>query len=206
MRHVDRAAHSAGDLKGWARITTAFRLTEDPGASFALFSSLEAVIEMAEQLGFDALAPVAKALPIIRAVNEALLRLPDETRLKLGNPRLGTHRCSKSPAEFPLLCCFTTEIGDENIVSRIVALRSLVLVVVVFESDRSAQLTVVADGLRKAQTLPPTPGPTWFDDCRAPPRRGSDGYLQRSRALRRVARNLNAHVVTAPRRLRSLPR
>ena len=109
---------------------------------------------MADNLGFGGLAHVTKARPIIQAVSAALLEIPEQTRLKLANAQFGTHRCSGSPSEFPLLCCFTTEISDPAIVSRIVALRSFVLLGVVFETDRSAQLKVVADGLRKAQTLP----------------------------------------------------
>ncbi|HEV2037813.1 MAG TPA: hypothetical protein VGQ96_04325, partial [Candidatus Eremiobacteraceae bacterium] len=117
-------------------------------------SSLEAAMGMADNLGFGGLAHVTKARPIIQAVSAALLKVPEQARLKLANAQFGTHRCSGSPTEFPLLCCFTTEISDPAIVSRIVALRSFVLLGVVFETDRSAQLKVVADGLRKAQTLP----------------------------------------------------
>ena len=111
-------------------------------------------MRMADNLGFGGLAHVTKARPIIQAVSAALLEVPEQARLELANAQFGTHRCSGSPAEFPLLCSFTTEISDQAIVSRIVALRSFVLLGVVFETDRSAQLKVVADGLRKAQTLP----------------------------------------------------
>jgi hypothetical protein len=152
--YIDHVAETAGDAKTWLRITTAFRLSKDPGASFALASSLDAAMAMADNLGFGGLAHVTKARPIIQAVSAALLEVPEQTRLKLANAQFGTHRCSGSPSEFPLLCCFTTEISDATIVSRIVALRSFVLLGVVFETDRSAQLKVVADGLRKAQTLP----------------------------------------------------
>jgi hypothetical protein len=154
IAYLDHLAETAGDPKIWLRITTAFRLSKDPGASFALASSLEAAMGMADNLGFGGLAHVTKARPIIQAVSAALLEVPEQTRLKLANAQFGTHRCSGSPSEFPLLCCFTTEISDPAIVSRIVALRTFVLLGVMFETDRSAQLKVVADGLRKAQTLP----------------------------------------------------
>ncbi len=154
IAYIDHLAETAGDPKIWLRITTAFRLSEDPGASFALALSLNAVMAMADSLGFGSLAPVAKVRPVIQAVNAALRGIPEAARLKLANAQFGTHRCSGSPAEFPLLCCFTTEISDQTIVSRIVALRSFVLLGVIFETDRSARLKVVADGLRKAQTLP----------------------------------------------------
>jgi len=152
--YIDHLAETAGDPKIWLKITTAFRLSQDPGASFALASSLEAAMAMADNLGFGGLAHVTKARPIIQAVSAALLEVPEQTRLKLANAQFATHRCSGSPSEFPLLCCFTTEISDQTIVSRIVALRSFVLLGVMFETDRSAQLKVVADGLRKAQSLP----------------------------------------------------
>jgi hypothetical protein len=152
IAYLDHLAETAGDPKIWLRITTAFRLSKDPGASFALASSLEGAMRMADNLGFGGLAHVTKARPIIRAVSATLLEVPEQARLKLANAQFGTHRCSGSPSEFPLLCCFTTEISDPAIVSRIVALRSFVLLGVVFETDRSAQLKVVADGLRKAQT------------------------------------------------------
>jgi hypothetical protein len=152
--YIDQLAETAGDPKIWLKITTAFRLSKDPGASFALASSLDAAMAMADNLGFGGLAHVTKARAIIQAVSAALLAVPEQARLKLANAQFGTHRCSGSPSEFPLLCCFTTEISDPAIVSRIVALRLFVLLGVVFETDRSAQLKVVADGLRKAQTLP----------------------------------------------------
>lgn len=109
---------------------------------------------MPDNLGFGGLAHVTKAGPTIRAVNAALREIPDQARLKLANAQFGRHHCSGSPAEFPLLSCFTTEISDQVIVSRIVALRSFVLLGVLSETERSAQLKVIADGLRKAQTLP----------------------------------------------------
>jgi site-specific recombinase XerD len=154
ITYIDRVTETAGNPKIWVRIANVFRLSKDPGASFALAASLEAALAMADNLGFGRLAPLARARPVIQAVGAALRGIPEQSRLKLANAQFGTHRCSGSPAEFPLLCCFTTEISDPAIVSRIVALRSFVLLGVVFETDRSAQLKVVADGLRKAQTLP----------------------------------------------------
>jgi hypothetical protein len=62
---------------------------------------------MADNLGFGGLAHVTKARPIIQAVSAALLEVPEQARLKLANAQFGTHRCSGSPSEFPLLCCFT---------------------------------------------------------------------------------------------------
>ena len=145
--YIDHLAETAGDPKIWLKITTAFRLSKDPGASFALASSLEAAMAMADNLGFGNLGPVAKGRPVIQAVSAALRGIPEPARLKLANAQFGAHRCSGSPAEFPLLCCFTTEISDRALVSRIVALRSFVLLGVVFETDRSAQLKVVAEEL-----------------------------------------------------------
>jgi hypothetical protein len=89
---------------------------------------------MAHNLGFGGLAHVTKARPIIQAVSAALLEVPEQARLKLANAEFGTHRCSGSPNEFPLLCCFTTETSDPAIVSRIVALRSFVLLGVAVQS------------------------------------------------------------------------
>ena len=164
--YLDHIAEAAGDLQIWQLIKTRFRLTTDPGASFALLSSLDAAIATAERLGFDRLAPLSEARPVILAINAALLTIPEQTRRKLENPQFGSHRCSRSPAECPLLCSFTTEISDGHILSRVVALRSLILLGVVFEADRSAQLKLVADGLRKAQTLPHP----WADLVRKVPR------------------------------------
>ena len=154
VTYLDHFAEGAADPKIWLRITTAFRLGEDPGASFALAHSLATAMEMADSLGFGGLAFLAKARPLIRAISAALREIPEPARLKLANAQFATHHCSGSPAEFPLLCCFTTEISDQAILSRIVALRSFVLLGVLSETDRFAQLRVVADGLRKAQTLP----------------------------------------------------
>ena len=109
------------------RITTAFRLSKDPGASFALASSLDAAIGMADNLGFGGLAHVTKARPIIQAASATLLEVPEQARLKLANAQFGTPAAVDRRNEFPLLCCFTTEISDPAIVSRIVALRSFVL-------------------------------------------------------------------------------
>jgi hypothetical protein len=98
------------------KITTTFRLNQDPGASFALADSLDAAIAMADILGFGSLAVVAKARPVIQAVTAALHEIPEPARLKLANAQFGTHRCSGSPGEFPLLCSFATEISDQAIV------------------------------------------------------------------------------------------
>jgi len=154
IAYLDQLANGAGDPNIWPRITTAFRLRDDPGACFALAYALATAMEMADSLGFGGLAFLAKAWPLIQAISAALREIPEPARLKLANPQFGTHHCSGSPAEFPLLCCFTTEISDQAILSRIVALRSFVLLGVLSEIDRSAQLKVVTDGLRKAQTLP----------------------------------------------------
>jgi hypothetical protein len=154
MAYIDHLGTTAGDPKIWLKITTAFRLNQDPSASFALADALDAAMAMADILGFGSLPRVAKARPVIQAVHVALHGIPEPARLKLANAQFGTHRCSRSPAEFPLLCSFTTEISDQAIVSRIVAVRSFVLLGVLSDLDRSAQLKVVADGLRKAQTLP----------------------------------------------------
>jgi hypothetical protein len=118
--YIDRLAETAGDPQIWLRITTAFRLSKDSGASFALASSLEAAMAMADNLGFGDLAHVtkAKARPIVRAVSAALVEVPEQTRLKLANTQFGTHRCSGSPSEFPLLCCFTTEISGQSVHAR----------------------------------------------------------------------------------------
>jgi hypothetical protein len=92
---------------------------------------------MADNLGFGGLAHVTKARPIIEAVSAALLEVPEQARLKLANAQFGTHRSSGSPNELPLLCCFTAEISDPAIVSRIVALRSFVLLGVAVQSQTS---------------------------------------------------------------------
>jgi hypothetical protein len=73
IAYIDHLAETAGDPKTWLRITTAFRLSKDPGASFALASSLDAAIGMADNLGFGGLANVTKARPIIQAVSATLL-------------------------------------------------------------------------------------------------------------------------------------
>jgi len=102
----------------WLRITNAFRLSEDPGASFALASSLDAAMAMADNLGFGGLAHVTKARRIIQAVSAALLKIPANARLKLANAQFGTHRCSGSPSEFPL-CCFTTRTKEHDTDERV---------------------------------------------------------------------------------------
>jgi hypothetical protein len=78
IAYLNHLAESAGDPKIWLKITTAFRLSKDPGASFALASSLEAAMAMADNLGFGGLAHVTKARPIIRAVSAALLQVPEQ--------------------------------------------------------------------------------------------------------------------------------
>jgi hypothetical protein len=110
IAYLDRLAEGAGDPQIWMRITTAFRLSKDPGASFALASSLDAAIGMTDNLGFSGLGHVTKARPVIQAISVALGKIPEPTRLKLANAQFGTHRCTGSPAEFPLLCCFTYHI------------------------------------------------------------------------------------------------
>ena len=100
---------------------------------------------MADNLGFGGLANVTKARPIIQAVSATLLEVPEQARLKVANAQFGTHRRNGSPNEFPLLCCFTTEISDPAIVSRIVALRSFVLLGVAVQS-RTSTLGLTAPG------------------------------------------------------------
>ena len=48
---------------------------------------------MANILGFGSLARVAKARPVIQAVNAALQGIPEPARLKLANVQFGMHRC-----------------------------------------------------------------------------------------------------------------
>jgi len=192
MAYIDHLAATAGDPKIWLKITTAFCLNKDPGASFALAESLDAAMAMADILGVGGLARLVKARPVVQAVNAALHGIPEPARLKLANAQFGTHRCSGSPAEFPLLCCFTTEISDQSILSRIVALRSFVLLGVLSELDRSAQLKVVADGLRKAQTLPHP----WADLVRQLPNPDGapEGWLLAALAYAEVRRTGLEHV------------
>jgi hypothetical protein len=64
--YIDHVAETAGDPKIWLKITSAFRLSRDPGASFALALSLDAAIAMVDKLGFGRLAPVAKARPEVK--------------------------------------------------------------------------------------------------------------------------------------------
>jgi hypothetical protein len=73
IAYLDHLAETAGDPKTWLRITTAFRLSRDPGASLAFAASLEAAMAIADSLGFGGLAHVTKARPIIQAVSAALL-------------------------------------------------------------------------------------------------------------------------------------
>jgi hypothetical protein len=47
IAYIDHVAQDAGDPKIWLKITTAFRLSKDPGASFAIASSLDAAMGMA---------------------------------------------------------------------------------------------------------------------------------------------------------------
>ena len=160
IAYLDHLAETVGDPKTWLRITTAFRLSKDPGASFALAFSLEAAMRMADSLGFGGLAHVTKARPIIQAVSAVLLEVPEQARLKLANAQFGAHRCSGSPREFPLLCCFTTEISDQAIVSRIVALRSFVLLGVAVQIRTSTLgLTAAYRFASNGQPAPPLSSP-----------------------------------------------
>ena len=95
------------------------------------------------------------------ALHHAILILGPFLPHRSANTPFVTHRCSGSPAEFPLLCCFTTEISDHAILSRIVALRSFVLRVTVYDV-----LQYLASGMTTQQILQDFPYLT-ADDVQA---------------------------------------
>jgi hypothetical protein len=90
IAYLDRLAEGAGDPKIWLRITTAFRLSKDPGASFTLAASLEGSHVNGRQPRLRGLAHVTKARPIIQAVGAALLEVPEQAPLKFANAQFGT--------------------------------------------------------------------------------------------------------------------
>jgi hypothetical protein len=71
--YIDRLAETAGDPKIWLRITTAFRLSKDP-CQLRTRSSLEAMMAMADNLGFWWSRPCDQGSAHHPAVSAALLK------------------------------------------------------------------------------------------------------------------------------------